>query len=65
MIHHNELINGIYCIEEEFSMLTSMAESVVAWNSIPASKNLILKERLDALKFIVKDIFDILDGHLK
>ena len=58
MIHPNELLQGLYSIEESISLLSTLAESSLKWGEVPSSETLIIKERLDGLKFIISDLFD-------
>jgi hypothetical protein len=60
-VNYNDLLHEFDSLNNEFSILTTLAEADVNWRAIPNSELEILKERLAAAKFLVEDLFNRLE----
>jgi hypothetical protein len=59
--HPNELLSSMDSLEKEFSLLVTLAEADINWNSVPACETLIIKERLTEIGKLVSELFDRLE----
>lgn len=64
-VHYNEILQDLDCSDRELSLLVTIAEGTIDWNSIPNSVLEIVNERSKRINFQIKELFDLLETYQK
>lgn len=63
MRDYHKILNELDNIDRTIGFLTTEAESVIQWNSIPNQEILIIEERIKSIKNCMEDIFNIFEKY--